>query len=118
MSPYLYVFLYFASISLAGVLIACMRTLKLKLPVWIGPVHGMAGLFGLAAFFLINLKFAPQAGNLVWWSLGVFSLGLIGGLIFFRVLFTRGAPIWIYAGHGSVAVLGLYLLYVPAFFAG
>lgn len=102
---------------MAGILIAFMRLIKIRLPAWIGTIHGMAGLFGLAGFFVVNLKFGVQAGSLVWWSLGIFSLGLIGGLIFFRVLFTKGAPIWIYAGHGGVAVLGLYLLYVPAFLA-
>jgi len=118
MLPYFYLFLYFASISLAGVSIAVMRLIKLRLPTWIGAVHGLAALFGLAAFFIVNLKFGAQGGTYVWWSLGVFSLGLIGGLIFFRVLFTKGAPIWTYVGHGAAAIAGLSLLYFPAFVTG
>jgi len=118
MAPYFYLFLYFASISLAGLSIAVIRMLKVSLPTWLGAVHGMAALFGLAAFFVVNLRFGDEGGSYAWWSLGIFSLGLIGGLIFFRVLFPKKAPIWTYAGHGMLAVIGLSFLYFPAFMVG
>lgn len=115
MTVYFYLFLVFASFSAAGLAITICRLSGFRLPGWVGAFHGMAGLFAVGAFFIINLNFAHQVGAAVWWSLGAFAGGVIGGLIFFRVLFPKAAPLWAILGHASMAALGLYLLYVPAF---
>ncbi|QQD19138.1 hypothetical protein I6N98_04595 [Spongiibacter nanhainus] len=115
MSAYVILFWVFASLAAGGLLIGLCYTTRVSLPSWLGAAHGMAGLFAVGAFFIVNLLHAPQAGVLAWWSLGAFAAGVVGGLLLFRVLFPGKAPIWSMMMHGSVAAVGLYLLYAVAF---
>jgi hypothetical protein len=112
---YFYLFLLFASIAAAGVGLAILRRAGVKLPAWLATAHGLSGLLGLAVFFGANLSLASSIAPELWWSLIAFTLGLVGGLLFFRVLFRRQAiPLWAILGHASMAAIGLYLLYFPA----
>lgn len=116
MTVYLYIFIYFLCIALAGTGLALLRRAGVSLPGWVGMAHGLGGLFGVGGFFIVNLQQSDvvELPSAVWWSLAAFSGGLIGGLIFFRVLFRGKAPVWTFLGHGLMAVIGLYLLYPHA----
>ena len=108
-------FLFFAAIAAGGVLMALMILFKAKVPSFFPPAHGIGGLAALALLFFANLRLGEATPTNAWWALGVLTAGLIGGLLFFRVLFNQSAPLWLIAGHGSVAGVGLYLLYGAAF---
>ncbi|USA44696.1 hypothetical protein NCG89_08000 [Spongiibacter taiwanensis] len=117
MTVYSFVFIYFSCISAAGVALAILRSAKLRLPGWLGTAHGMVGLAGVGIFFVLNLLQSESDGldGRVWWSLVAFTVGLFGGLIFFRVLFRRKFSVLAAIAHGAVAVLGLALLFPVAF---
>lgn len=104
-----------AAVAAGGVLMAAMIALRLRIPAFLGTAHGLAGLAALACLFITNLVLRDAAPALAWWAFGVFLAGFVGGLLLFRVLFPGRAPLWLALGHGSVAVLGLYLLSGPAF---
>lgn len=109
-------FLFFCAIAAGGLLMAGMILGKMKIPAFLGPAHGLGGLAAVAVLFTANLQ-GVATPDRAWWALAVFTAGLVGGLLFFRVLFKNAAPILLVAGHGSLAVLGLWLLY-PVAFAG
>ena len=108
-------FFFFAAIAAGGVLMALLIVFKVKLPSYFSPAHGIGGLAALALLFFANLRLGDATPESAWWALGVFTAGLIGGLLFFRVLFKQSAPLWLIAGHGSLGIVGLYLLYGAAF---
>lgn len=107
-------FFFFAAIAAGGLLMAGMMLGKVKIPSFLGPAHGLGGLAALAVLFTANLQ-AEATPDRAWWALVVFAGGLVGGLLFFRVLFKNQAPMFLVAGHGSVAALGLFLLFPVAF---
>lgn len=108
-------FLFLAAIAAGGVLMTLMIVFKAKVPSFFPPAHGIGALAALALLFFANLQLGEATPANAWWALGVFTAGLIGGLLFFRVLFKQSAPLWLIGGHGSVAAVGLYLLYGVAF---
>jgi len=108
-------FLFFAAIAAGGLLMAGMILAKIKIPSFIPIGHGLGGLAALGFLFWVNLQGGDATPDLAWWALVVFAGGFVGGLLFFRVLFKQSAPLFVIAGHGSVAALGLYLLYGVAF---
>lgn len=107
-------FLLFAAIAAGGLMMAAMILGKMRIPAFLGPAHGLGGLAAVAVLAAANLL-GDSTPERAWWALGVFTAGLVGGLIFFRVLFKHSAPLFLVAGHGSVAALGLFLLYPLAF---
>lgn len=107
-------FLFFAAIASGGLLMAGMIVGKMKIPSFVGPAHGLGGLAAVALLFAANLL-GEGTPDRAWWALVVFTAGLVGGLLFFRVLFRNAAPLYLVAGHGSAAALGLWLLYPVAF---
>lgn len=108
-------FLFFAAIAAGGLLMAGLILAKVKVPALLPPAHGLGGLAAVALLFYANLQLGDAAPDRAWWALAVFAAGLVGGLLFFRVLFKQSAPLFLIAGHGSVAALGLFLLYGVAF---
>ena len=80
-------------------------------PAFMGVGHGIGGLVACAELFVANLQGGDATPDAAWWALVVFTSGLAGGLLLFRVLFKGATPLFLVAGHGSVAALGLYLLY-------
>lgn len=107
-------FLFFAAIAAGGLLMAGIIVAKRKVPSFLPPLHGLGGLGAVAVLFAANLM-GEATPDRAWWALVVFTAGLVGGLLFFRVLFKNAAPLLLVAGHGSLAVLGLWLLYPVAF---
>ena len=108
-------FLFFAAIAAGGLLMAGLILAKVKVPSIIPPAHGLGGLAALAFLFWVNLQGGDATPDRAWWALVVFAGGFVGGLLFFRVLFKKSAPLYLIAGHGSVAAVGLYLLYGVAY---
>ncbi|MES2682033.1 MAG: hypothetical protein V4650_00800 [Pseudomonadota bacterium] len=108
-------FLLFAAVAAGGLLMALMLAMKARIPALIATGHGLAGLASVALLFVANLRGGETTPALAWWALGVFTGGLIGGLLLFRVLFKDRATLGLAAVHGSVGGLGLYLLYQAAF---
>lgn len=107
-------FLFFAAIAAGGLLMVGMIFAKIQIPSFLGPVHGLGGLAAVA-FLLYACLQGDATPERAWWALGVFTAGLMGGLLFFRVLFPKSAPLLLIGGHGSVAALGLFLLFPVAF---
>lgn len=107
-------FLLFAAIAAGGLLMVGMIFKKMQIPSFLGAMHGLGGLAASAVLLVANLT-ADATPERAWWALGVFVAGLAGGFLFFRVLFPRAAPMLLVAGHGSIAAIGLYLLYGVAF---
>lgn len=107
-------FVLFAAAAAGGLLMVGMIIAKIQIPSFLGPVHGLTALGALATLLVANLQ-GEATLERAWWALGVFAAGLIGGVLFFRVLFPRSAPLFLIAGHGSLAALGLFLLFPVAF---
>ncbi len=112
---YTIIFWYFSALAAGGLTLAGVRSLGVSLPSWVGAAHGLGGLLGVGGLFIANLLHADSIEMRMWWALVVVLAGLLGGLLLFRVLFPRAAPLWLMLGHGSVAAVGLYLLYGATF---
>jgi hypothetical protein len=108
-------FAWFAAVAAGGGLMAALIALRRPIPSWMGRGHGLVALAAVAALFVVNLLGEAATPALAWWALGIFTAGLIGGLLFFRVLMPQRAPLWLALGHGSVGAIGLYLLSLLAF---
>lgn len=108
------VFFIFCAIAVGGAGLAAAALLKIRLPVALPVLHGLGGLIatGLLAYALAGLP--PQTPYL-WWPLIILGAGLLGGALFFRVLYPRKAPYILIAGHGLVGLVGLFVLYRVAF---
>lgn len=104
-------FLLFAAIAAGGLTMAAIIAFGKSPPSFMGPGHGIGGLVACATLFVANLRGGAVTPEAAWWALIVFTSGLAGGLLLFRVLFKGATPLILVAGHGSVAALGLYLLY-------
>ncbi len=104
-------FLLFAAIAAGGLTMAAIIAFGKSPPSFMGPGHGIGGLAACGLLFYANLQGGDATPEAAWWALIVFVSGLAGGLLLFRVLFKGATPLILIAGHGSVAALGLYLLY-------
>ena len=108
-------FWVFAAIAAGGLGIALLTMVGVNLPALVRTGHGLAALFALAGLFVINLLGEGSTPANAWWALGVLTAGLIGGLLFFKVLVRGKPPAGLMFGHGSVGALGVFLLYTAAF---
>ncbi len=115
MDYFMLAFVLFALVATGGVVLLAGIVSGKSLPGFLPTGHGLAALAALAVLFFVNLTGESATPAEAWWALGVFTLGLLGGLIFFRVLFPKSAPVWLLFGHGSLGGIGLYLLYQAAF---
>lgn len=111
-------FLMLAAGACGGLLFTGLRLLRVPYPRWFGAAHGLLGLAALATLGLA-LATAPADASLTraWWALGVFAAALLGGLTFFRWLRRPNTSLVMALMHGSLALVGLYLLYPVAFAA-
>lgn len=114
MSPWAAMFWVFVAVAAGGSLMALMIAGGRAIPRTLSMGHGLFALVAVGALFTVNLWGEGQTPALAWWAFGVFTAGLTGGLLFFRVLFKDKAPLWLALGHGSLGVLGLALLYNAA----
>ncbi len=107
-------FVLFALVAAGGLTMAAMIAAKIKIPSFMGPGHGLAGLAALGVLLAANLG-GPVTPEHAWWAFGVFAAGLVGGVSLFRVIFKGKTPLLMVAMHGSIGAVGLYLLYGVAF---
>jgi hypothetical protein len=106
-------FLMLAAGACGGVLFTVLIAMGVRYPSWFGAGHGLLGLAALGVLgFALTQTALPVRG---WWAFGVFAAGLIGGLTLFRMIFPDRRPIAAALLHGSLALVGLYLLYPVAF---
>jgi hypothetical protein len=103
-------FWWLAAVAAGGGLMAVQIALKRPIPSWMGSGHGLAALAGLVLLFVANLRGEDQTPPTAWWALGLFTAGMVGGLILFRVLFPQRAPLGLAVLHGSLGAVGLILL--------
>lgn len=106
---------FFAAVAAGGLLMAGLLAAKRPIPNLISTGHGLAGLVAVALLFVVNLKGREQTPDLSWWALGVLASGMVGGLLLFRVIFKNRATLPLAAMHGSLGLVGIYLLYRVAF---
>ena len=104
-------FVAFAAVASGGLLMCGLIAAKRGIPAFLSAGHGLAGLACLGLLLAANLQGGDATPALAWWALAVFTGGMIGGLVLFRVLFKHKAPLWLAAVHGSVGALGLWLLF-------
>lgn len=105
----------FVATAAGGLSMAALIAARISVPSRLASGHGLAALAALALLFAANLHGGTQTPPLAWWALGVLLAGLIGGLLLFRVLYVGRTPLALVAVHGSVGLLGLYLLYGAAY---
>ena len=115
MTVALIVFVLMSAVSLGGALLALLITFGTGAPRLLRLIHGFAAAGALALLAVGNS--VQETPSLAWWALGVWTAGLLGGLLFFRVLFPGRAPRMLIAAHGVLGLTGLALLY-PVAFAG
>lgn len=110
MSLHQIAFLLFAAIAAGGLTMAGLIAAGIRIPSFMGPGHGLGGLAAAGTLLFANLRGGEATPVQAWWALVVFTAGLIGGLLLFRVLFKNRTPLALVAVHGSAGALGLYLL--------
>lgn len=108
-------FYAFAAIAAGGAGLTLLVALKVRFPSLLGMGHGLGALACLALLFYADLQGGDATPPLAWWALGVFTAGMTGGLLLFRVLFKDRATLPLALMHGSAGALGLFLLYQAAF---
>mgnify|MGYP000309556114 CR=1 FL=1 len=87
MNLWMVMFWVFLAVAAGGTTMAVLIAAKRPIPKFMSMGHGLFALVAAAALFVINLTGEAQTPALAWWALGVFTAGLVGGLLFFRVLF-------------------------------
>lgn len=107
-------FLFFAAIAAGGALMVGLIAAKKPIPGILPIGHGLGGLAALAVLLYALLQMDPAPVR-AWWAFGVFATGFAGGVFLFRFVFRNAAPLVMALGHGSLGVIGLYLLYGAAF---
>lgn len=113
MTVALIVFLMMSAVSFGGALLALLITFGMGAPRVLRMIHGLAA--GAALVLLAVGNLVQETSSLAWWALGVWTAGLLGGLLFFRVLFPGRPPRLLMFAHGALGLTGLALLYPIAF---
>ncbi len=114
-------FYIFASVASAGVVLAGIVATGRRVPAVLGSAHGLAALIGLGALLIADLHGIPAVLSREptppggWIALVIFGVNFLGGVLFFRVFYHGAAPAVVIAGHLSLALIGLAVLYPVAF---
>ncbi len=106
--------LAFLGVASGGLLLVSLIALRRRIPAFLSAGHGLGGLAALALLFAAALQGEAQTPALTWWALGVLLSAFTGGMLLFRVIFRHRATLPLAALHGSLAALGIYLLYRAA----
>jgi hypothetical protein len=101
----------FAAIASGGLLMTVLILLDVRWPSILPIGHGLGGLTALGILFTANLKGGSATPDRAWWALAVFTTGLVGGVVLFRILFKDKATLPLALMHGSLGAIGLWLLY-------
>lgn len=108
-------FLALAAGASGGLLFVVLLTTGTRYPSWFGAGHGVLGLLGLAlmGFALYGQGTALPARAS--WGFAVVTAALLGGATFFRLIHRDRRPLPLALAHGTLALVGLVLLYPIAF---
>jgi hypothetical protein len=104
---------WFVLVGSGGILMALSKVIRVRLPSWLRIVHGLAGLVGLVALFMVNYH-AASTPIVAWLAWGLLTGGLLGGLVLFGILYRGKAPAWAILVHGSAGIAGMALLYAAS----
>jgi hypothetical protein len=107
--------LMFAAGAAGGVLFTVLTALRLPYPRWFGAGHGLLGLAAVGVLAYAVFRGAEPVPQHATWALAVLTAAMLGGVTLFRVIKPRHGRVWLAMGHGSLALVGLYLLYSAAF---
>jgi hypothetical protein len=103
-------FMFFAAAS-GGLLFTLLIGLRKRYPRALPTGHGILGLGALVLlYFELSRSATPVSANGLW-AAGALSATWFGGFFLFRVLRPAGRRLTLALMHGSLALLGLYLLY-------
>lgn len=108
-----FAFFIFVAIAAVGAIMAVLAAFRVRVPAVMSNSHGLAAFIAIALLLLANLT--TDVGVLSWAALGVLTIGLIGGGLFFRVVFKDRLPMKIVGLHAGIGALGLLILYLAAF---
>lgn len=105
-----YAFVLLAAGAAGGVTLALLAVFRVGFPRWFGAAHGLLNLIGLALLLASNLTDGGAVAAGRWWALGILAGALLGGILFFRVIFPNRIRLRAAALHGALALVGLYVL--------
>jgi len=104
-------FAMFAAAASGGLLFTALISFRKHYPRALAAGHGLIGVSAWAVLgYALSESPAPvtAAG---WWAIGVLGAAGCGGGLLFRVLRLKGRRLSLALMHGSLALLGLVLLY-------
>lgn len=107
----------FAAGACGGATFVVMSVMRTSYPRWFAAGHGLLGLTASAFLAVAVLKEGGSASPQATWALGLLVAGLLGGAVLFGWLKVRRGRVWLALGHGALGLIGLYLLFGPAFAA-
>lgn len=108
-------FVLFAGAAAGGILMTLRLSSGHSVPAFMGKGHGLTALAGLILLFLANLLGRDATPAAAWWAFVILVAGFVGGLTVIAQVYDHKPPLWFAAAHGSIAVIGLYLLSGVAF---
>lgn len=97
--------------AFGGIGLFFLRLLKVKTPSWLGNAHGLVNLSAVFLIFLALITADNSISARIWWGLGGVIGALFGGLIFFKGLQVTKYTVVFRTLHGSIALLGIWLLW-------
>lgn len=100
--------------AIGGLSLALLGAGGLRLPAFMGMVHGLSGLAGIALLFVLNLRGEEATPAAAWQALILLVLAMLGGLVVLRTLYHGRPPLVLALSHGAIAALGLWLLWPVA----
>jgi hypothetical protein len=104
-------FAMFAAAAGGGLLFTALISLRKHYPRALAAGHGLLGVSALTVLgYSLSESPAPVPAT-GWWAIGVLGAACCGGVLLFRVLRLKGRRLSLALMHGSLALLGLVLLY-------
>lgn len=98
--------------AVGGLFIATLQRVGAgRITAFLGRVHGMTGLVGMALLFVLNLRGEAATPAAAWQGLVLLVFAALGGLVLLQTLYGGRPPFWLAIAHGAVAAAGLWLLW-------
>lgn len=94
-----------------GLLFTLFIVRKKRYPRLLAAGHGLLGLLALAVLGYALTRSPTPIPQIGWWAAAALSAAWGGGALFFRILRPQVPRLWLALMHGSLASLGLFLLY-------
>ncbi|MCP4059562.1 MAG: hypothetical protein GY738_20115 [Pseudoalteromonas sp.] len=100
-----------------GLFFGLLSVMKVRYPSWFGLGHGALGLAGLMTLGYALYGAPPNVPlpRPVIYAFWLLSFSFFGGAVLFGMLFRQSKPLWAIVGHGSLAIVGLIVLFFAAY---